>query len=458
MTGPEPSARFPRTTARALAVAAVVGILALAAFEPVAAVGAGLGAVLAVVVSSFDGSSRRVAAAAALLPLPILGAVAAVGTAGTPIAGTVILCATVVAAAAGTCCTDSQVGRAFERARTAALYASGAAGCAAVLAVVIPQLAGPGSVLEAMFQFTIDGPRGLLGALAIAAVAVAGGIVVLPPAAVVPPSRRESYVYARNGLIALVAIVAVVACLATGVLLGLGWLVWPLEPFVGALVDSALVRGLCALATVVGVVVAGFGLVVRFEWYGARGRENVTVPILAGSTVGVVGAFPVAAVVGGPTDVGALFGLAAVVCFAGWLLGLGHANRAGTAAVGPIVVAVGLATGGVVVGASVDTALDAAGIRASAAALVAIAAGLFAYDVGRYGRTLARDVGRAGATRRPQFARVGWSAVVAGVGLPVAVAGLIVATLFAPTLSVPATAGVLAALVAVLSGTWLLFR
>lgn len=455
---PEPSGRFPRTTARAIALAAAVGVLALAAFEPVAVVGAGLGAVLAVVISAFDGSTRRVAVAAALFPLPLLGAVAVVGTAGAPIASAAVLCATVVAAAAGIPCTGSRADLALERARTAALYASGAAGCAAVVAVAIPRLAGPGSALWPLLRFGGDGPRGLLVGIAVATFAVAGGIVALPPAAVVPPSRRESYVYARNGLIALVAVGAVVGSIAILVLLFLAWLVGPLEPAVAAIVDSGLVRGLCALATVGGVVVAASGLVVRFAWHGASDRENATVPILAGSTVGVVGAFPVAAAVGGPTDVGALFGVAAVACFAGWLLGLGHANRAGTAAVGPIVVAVGLAIGGVAVGASVDTVLDAAGIRASAAALVAIAAALFAYDTGRYGRALARDVGRAGVTRRPQLARAGWSALVAGVGLPVAAVGLVVATLFAPTLSVPATAGVLAALCSVLAGTWLLFR
>lgn len=117
-----------------------------------------------------------------------------------------------------------------------------------------------------------------------------------------------------------------------------------------------------------------------------------------------------------------------------------------------------LAIGGVIVGASVDVlALELETIRAATATFVALAAASFVYDAGRYGRTLAREVGSE-ASRRAQLVRLGWSGAVAVVGVPVAAVGLVGTTVLAPTLSVPATAGVVAAVTAIAAGAWLLLR
>jgi hypothetical protein len=123
-------------------------------------------------------------------------------------------------------------------------------------------------------------------------------------------------------------------------------------------------------------------------------------------------------------------------------------------------VALALCASGVIAGTSAAhgsgpaTGTDLAGVSA----LIAIAAGVFVFRAGRFGQRLGAEVGRAGATRRPQLVRLGWFGVVTALGLVVAVGGLWIATVFAPTLSVPAAAGLLAGTVGLFAGLWLLLQ
>jgi hypothetical protein len=211
-----------------------------------------------------------------------------------------------------------------------------------------------------------------------------------------------------------------------------------------------------------GIAIALLGAVVRASWLETSGRRNPTVPIIAGSVLGV--GLPFAGAAGverlETTIVAALFAATAVVLGVGWLAAWLYQGAVveGEDPNPAFVLAGGLAAGGIIAGASVETvSFDLETIRAVTATFVAIAAALFTYDVGHYGRTLATEIG-ADASRRPQLVRLGWSGTVAVVGVPIAVLGLAGAAVLAPTLSVPATAGVIVAVTAIVVGTWLLVR
>lgn len=464
-----PDGRLPSTTAWALAVAAAVGVLALAAFEPLVIAGACFGLVLVAIVSGFDGSFRRVTVVAALLPLTAFGGVAIVWIGSDPIAAFLVAIAALVAVATATVCTDRLTETALERAATAALCAGIVAGVVALLTSAVSQAGGLVPAFEAAVRVTGDGLSGTLLAFVVAGVTIACALLVLPPAAFTPPSGRTSYLRVRNGLVGWVVVGLVLASATTLALVVLAGYVPPLAGLVAVLVDGPAVRGFCLFVTVVGVVTAAVGMTVRIAWFAVAGRrrESAIVPVLVGSTIGVLGPLPaVLAVDRDPLAVvAAPVGVAAVALIAGWLIGLGYVQwyRHGADSTpepegNAVVMAVLLGLGGLTIGTTVETVAGLEGIRTAAISIGTLATGLFVYDIGRYGQTLARDVGRIGVDPQPQYARIGWSGLVAGVGTLVAVLGLAVATLFAPSLSVPSTAAVVAAIGTVLLGTWLLFR
>ncbi|SDQ26726.1 hypothetical protein [Natronobacterium texcoconense] len=452
---------LPSTTAWTVAVAALVGTIALAAFDPSVAVGAAFGLVLAAVAAGFSGSYWHTAAASALLPVVGIGAIAAAAGTATGVAGAAMTAVgAVIGITTGGTLSDRLTTATVDRVSTGALFSGLVAGTVALAVLSASQAGGREAVLETILWATGHGTGGLFLAVAGAAIAIGGGLVSLPAGAFARPSTRDSYIRARNGLLSLLAVGVIVAGFLLGTLAVLSWYVPLLEGVAAGIAGSTVVRGAIAVVTAVGSTAIAFGLIVRFSWFGTNAGSNAVVPVLVGSTVGLGGSLPVVLVVGAdsPAAVGSLLGVAAVVLVAGlpvriahrWLhRELGHGSAT--------VIACTLIAGGVGVGATVDAVAGLADIRVAVISLVAIAAGLFVYDVGRYGRTLARDVG-AGASRRPQYVRAGWSALIAAVGVPIAVIGLVAATVFAPTLSAPAAGAVVVALAAVVFGTQLLFR
>ncbi|QCW04459.1 hypothetical protein [Natrinema pallidum] len=457
-----PDDRLPTTVTRGLVLAALVGTLALAVSQPIVAAGVPIGLGLAVAVGAAGGSNRRVALGAALLPVVVLAGVATVGLAGTPIAGLVaVVGAALAAAVCGVVC-GQPTAVALMRTGGAALCASVLAGGSALVAIGIDTVGGIQAALTTALWLTGDGVFGLLVALIVAPVAVVAALLVVPPAAVTVPSRYDSYVTSRNALAKLIGIAAAVAIGGLSILTVGSMLVPTLEPVVEAVTGSAAVRGLLAAVTGTALLGVAVAVIARSVWRQTGGRRNAAVAIVAGTLPGVGLPFAAAIRSGGigTTTVATLFGAAAAALGVGWLaawlyegvVGRNEATNPETA------VAAALAAGGVVSGASVDTAtLSLELMRAGVATFVPIAAALFAYDVGRYGRTLAREIG-AEASRRPQLVRLGWSGGVAAVGVPVGALGMAGATAFAPTLSVPATAGVIVAVAAVVGGTWVLVR
>ncbi|MBZ6493651.1 hypothetical protein [Natrinema longum] len=459
-----PEAAVPTTTRWAIAIAATVGAIALAVHEPLVIGGVLLGVGLAAALGSFAGSNRRVLIASALLPIVVLCSVAVVALAGASGAALVTILGAIIALFACGVVLGQPRPSALSRLVTATLCSSILAGGATLLAVGIDATGGLRSTLAATLWLTGRGMSGAILAVVVAALAAVVALFLVPPAAVTTPSRRSAYADTRNALAIGVGVTTTLAVVGLAILLGLSWYVPLLEAVVDAIAGSGVVRGLLATVTTVALALAAVATAVRGSWVQTASRRNVAVAIVAGTVPGV--AVPFGATIGHggaeTTLVATFFGATAVVLGIGWLIawlyeGLvtsGDIDRLQPA----IVLAGALAAGGLVTGASAEPAtLGLETVRAGTATFGSLAAALFTYDLGRYGHTLAREIGPS-ASPRPQLVRVGWSGAVAAVGVPIAALGVAGAALLAPTLSIPATAGVVAALGAIVAGTWLLAR
>ncbi|MFC4436555.1 MULTISPECIES: hypothetical protein [Natrialbaceae] len=457
--------RLPRTTVRAVVVAAVVGTIALSAHEPTVAAAVLGGTALAATAAEFDGSLRRVALASALLPTVVLGTLAGVGQPAGPSAAVLAFVGVTLGFGIGATAVGSPSSAALRRAGIAAGAATAVVVAVGLFAVGLETSPQSQSPVDAAIWFTGDGLSGLFFGIVVAALAVAGGLLAVPPAAFATPTSRGPRVATRDALVRTVVLGGIVLAVGLAAVEAVGWILPPLERLVAAVVESALVRGLLALVTVSGLGFAALGAVARRSWPRSS-RENAVLSIVVGAVCGIaislVLAFAlIVGALGESTDTAAaLSGGAVVALGAGgalaWYVGTfgkdGFPEPVG-------VIAGALAAGAVVVGALADgsaTGLEA--VRTGTTPFVALAASLLVYDLGRYGRGLAREIGPEGATLRPQLVRVAWSATVAVVGVVVAAFGLWGATLLEPTLSVPATAGVLAGVVAVVIGVRFLLR
>lgn len=458
---------FPATTARVVAGVALVGTLALVSREPVVGLGALSGIVLAVAIRGFTGSIGRMTIAGALLPIGVLGAVASTAVAIDVTLSVVVLAVpavllglAVVAVLAGGVSDEG-----LRRAGSAALYGALVAGCVTVFALYLRSAGDLRSALETVLWLPGSGVTGLAVSVIVAGGAVAGGLLALPRAAYATPRSRDRSTARRNGLAVAIGVgIGVVLVLLGAARLYAGF-VSSAEPALAWVVDSHLLRSFLLAATVLGLVLVVLGLLLVHAWGRPERTANAVIPVVAGAVVGTVGPFALAIAGGFPSEqlaaVPLLFGLTAVLLGIGGLAAAWYADSVeggitpgvSTVLAGALVfiVVASEATGGAE-GSAVP--VDSSGL----ASLVALAAGLVAFSAGRYGRTLAREVGPANASRRPQLVRLGWTGAIAAVGLVVAVFLLWASTVLAPTLSVPSTAGTLAGLAAVLAGAWLLLR
>jgi len=460
-----PTAGIPQTSARTIGVVAVLGALALTAHEPTAGVGVVSGGALAAAVGLAT-ESRRYVLPAVLLPVGVLGALGSIAAAVVRQPASLLLVAAtvplgvalaVVLLGGGSTAQLRQVGE-------ASLDATVVAGCATVVALTVASVGGLSGAIDGLSLFPAPGVFGVVAGFVVAGVAVVAALLVVPPAAFTTPRRRDEAVDRRNRVAGGI-VVAIGCATLLAVLLAVVSGVGTLGGIDDWLVESGVVRGLLAVLSALGVVVTVAGGVVRWSWNRKRRTRNPAPAVLAG-TLGGFGAvvLGVGTLGGPPASAGwpGLFALATIVFGAGWVLLTRYAAALETA-VAPAAVtilALSLVLGGIGVGAGANLARGApAGAGVSGlATLVAIAAGLFVYRLGRFGRRLGHEVGPAGATRRTQLVHVGWLGVVSVLGLVVAVGGLWTAALFAPTLSVPATASVLAGVLALLAAVLLLFR
>lgn len=460
-----PAASLPRTSARAVALASVLGVLALTAHEPRVVLGVlSGGAVAAAVAFSSGGHSR--ALAAALLPAGVLGTIGvltfASGGGGGPLALTALAVPlgvglSVVVLGGGSTAQLREVG-------TASLYAAVFAACGTMLPVGVAVVGSPSAVAETLLWVTGRGAVGLALAVVAAGVAVAGGIRALPSAALAPPEHRGRGARSRNTAAWAAVVGSIVVAGLLVVLLVLATLHSVPRALVDWLAGTPLVRVVLLGVVVLGIGLAAVGLVARWSWADAPQPPDPVFAIFGGTVCGFLGAGTLIVLLRGPLTAGTwtgLLALAALVFGIGWVGFSRYADllEAGVAPTAQVVVALALGASGAVVGTNVAYQGEAAGANvAGLAALVALAAGFFVYRAGGFGHTLGAEVGPAGATRRPQLVRLGWIGAVTVAGLVVAALGLWVATVIAPTLSVPAAGGVVAGTAALLAGTWLLLR
>ncbi|MEY7850504.1 hypothetical protein AB7C87_15050 [Natrarchaeobius sp. A-rgal3] len=455
-----PAERLPTETARGVALAAVFGTIALSVVEPTAAVGAVAGGVLAAVIFGFGRSQRHVAVRSALLPIVVLGVVATGGLVGEPIAIATMAVGLVLGIGVCGVLAGPPERSARRRAGLAAFVTGIVAAGLVPVALGVDIAGGGGPALETVVWFAEPTPLGLVSSILLSGLAAALAVIALPPAMVAVPQRREAYTAAWRSFVAFVAVATIVAVVAVLVLSVLTALTPLASLLLGALVASTLVRALCFGVTVAGATVACLGFTVRHAWSQTTARSDATVAIIVGTIAGTVAPFLTALAAGGsvvPANaLTALYGVTALVLGASLIVApwYGEAIRA-DGAVGPTPLLAGsLVVGAVIVAATAEVTA----FRSGVVTILALTAACFVYDVGRYGRTIALEIGSTGVSRRPQLVRIAWSGAVGVVAVPVGVAGLWVATVLAPTLSVPATIGVFGGLAAVGAGAWLLWR
>ncbi|NGM68286.1 hypothetical protein G6M89_04550 [Natronolimnobius sp. AArcel1] len=454
------STGLPSTTAWLLALAGIGGVLAAVTLEPAVALGAVFGISLAAVFAGFDGSYWRIALAAGLLPLAVLGGITTIATGSQLLITGLTIVVAVIALSTGRIVSGPLSNHALNQVGGASITAGFTAGLLGLGALLVADIGGWQPLLEATLWLTGPGLWGIALWAVAGTLALACAITVFPPGAFVSPTEHESYLRARTGLLVLLAVGVVLAGVGVAAIHVASWYVPALRGTLESLATSSAVRGAGAAITAVGVLGVVFAISVRHSWLTVESRQNAAVPILIGASLGTLATFPVVLTISGGTleSVSPIFGIGSVVLGVGWLVsqaGKWVDRQPNTASAS--VLAVGLLSGGIIAGASIETVRSLGSAHTAAVSFIMIATGLFASNLSRYGRTLARDIGPV-ASQRPQFVRAGWSALVAGFGVPVAMFGLAFATLFAPTLSVPATAALVVALGAVVVGSRLLFR
>ena len=465
---------LPATAAWAVALAAVVGLVALSTVEPAVGLTGLSGVVVGLAARWFAGSHARVALGATALPLGFAGFVAGVGVAS-ELGGVTAVLALAAALVGGGLVAAFAGGLpevAVRRAGDAGVVVGVVVGLAAVLLPVVSAAGGLGtavpSVFDAFWSLERSGVADPVLGVGLAVGAVALAVRTVPAAAFTVPSRRERAGTLRGGLVRLIASAGVVVVLALLVSAALGVFVPSVGWIAAAASTSGLLRGTLATVAVCGAAGAAVAGFVRLTWLdGSRSADdtaNAAVPTLAGAIAGTTLLVTVGSRVdpsASDTDLLTLILLATALCAVAVGLGVRWYAGAGSAADGRAAgtaVGLGLGLGAVVVAGTAD---PGGGVRAvfrdgPLAAFVALGAGLFAYRVGVYGSGLAADVGVDAAGRDVQLVRFTWTATVAGVGVLLAGVGLALATVFSPTLSVPATLGVLGGIVATGAAVWLL--
>ncbi|ELZ06219.1 hypothetical protein C482_00315 [Natrialba chahannaoensis JCM 10990] len=462
--------RLPQTTARAIAVIAAGGTAALASVEPAVAVAALCGLALSGTVVRFEGAHRQITLAAALVPALALVTTAVVVQPGTRAAVALTVIGVFLGAGVGGTLFGSSSTVARDRVAVAMVLAAALTAIAALAVFAIQSIGSWQGVLESLLWQTGDGVGGLFIAFVVTALAGVAAVAALPDAVFTTARRRDEATAIRYALTSSIGVLLVATLVGGTALVVIGWYLPPVGWLVERVLASDLVRGVLFALTLVGVTIAALGGVVRRFWDQTTGASETSaiVPVVVGTTVGTGLTVLLAGGVGirlGSTaveTVGALFAVTmivlAIVSVIVW-----HAGALGNGSLSksPYVVATTLAAGGLILGVLAEQELTGTGLAAVRAGLptfVVIGAALLCYDLGRHGRSLAREIGPIGASPTPQLVRIGWSGAVASGGVVAAVCGFWLATMFQPTLSVPATVGVVVGFGVLVVGARVLLR
>lgn len=484
------SRELPRGTAWAVVLVTAAGLAPLAVPRPGLGAGALAGVAVAVSVRGLCRSSWWTAIAAAALPL---GAFGVIVTLWLPASGTATVL-TLVAVVVGFSMVGVVSGRLSSQQVT--LVATSAAVNALALVMVgwlTAQAGGPGGVAPTARDLLWVAGEGAVG---LATLLLAAGVLTVVTAVVLPTPVTASLrgqpleLQRESGL----PVTAVVTSLVLAVVLGVGAMIPGVRVVVGAVAASTVVRAVVVGFTLVTVVVAWLALLARAAW--ALGRAPSVVALGVGSLVGTAAVAALAAAVGSessqslsgvlvPTALCVLTigGIAALVAnqfdAENTLTGTSPyrddferrrqldvpATSGGEALLSlPVpgweqlrpdtLIPAGLVGSAVVVALGMDRALTLGQVGV----LVTIVSALFAHALFTRGRVTAQVVGVENVSTLPQAIWTVWTGALAAVGLLVGIIGIVLTDALTVTLPVPATAGVLFALVALGAGILLLVR
>jgi len=460
--------RLPQSTARAITATTLLGAVALSLHEPLLGVGALAGILLGPATRRFTGGFRAVTAGAIVLPAVTLGLVAVVGAAARTDAGVALSGFGAVAGLAVTAVRSDVTADDLQQFGFLTVLAGLVVAVTAVASYAGAQAGGlasvPGDAAAGIFSPTTFG---FLAWSASAALALVLALSALPPAAVTPPRARGNTV-GRKLLLGIVAIPTVFVPLTA----------------VEFLTTIGVSRAVLFIFTAVCATLAVGGVLVRQSWHAVGAEETHTEPLMrlirtgkwqtAGrETNPIVGAlvalhlsawvalFSVSGTAGVSQPVPSVFGATAGVLLVGGLVASMYARLGGAVTLpAPATVAAAALVGGAVAvellrtGDQPVVALN----LASVGTVVAVAAGVFVYSAGRYGQTLAREVGTAGTTRQPQHVWLGWHTTVAAVGVLASLALFWASDAVLLVLPTPARAGLVAGFGALAALTVLLLR
>ncbi|OIB57685.1 hypothetical protein [Natrialba sp. SSL1] len=462
--------RLPQTTARAIAVVAGGATVALASVVPAVAVAVLCGLALSATVIRFGRSHRQITLAAALLPALTLVTTAVVIQPATRAVVALTVIGVLLGAGVGGTLFGSSAAVARDRAAVAMVLAAVLTAITALASFAVREFGSLQAVLEFLLWRTGDGVGGLFSALVVTALAGVAAVAALPDAMFTTARRRDQAKVIRYGIARSIGVLLVATLVGGTALIVLGWYLPPVDWLVEVVLASDLVRGVFLGLTVASVFIAALGSVVRRFWNRTNGASETSaiVPIVVGTAIGTTLTVLLAGGVGmqrgsaAVETVGALFAVTMIVLAIGSVV-VWHVGALGNGALSksPYIVATTLATSGLILGVLAERELAGTGLAAVWAGLptfVVIAAALMCYDLGRHGRSLTREIGAAGALSTPQLVRIGWSGAVASGGVVAAVCGFWLATVFRPTLSVPATIGVVVGFGVLVVGARVLLR
>jgi hypothetical protein len=448
-----PTATQPRTTAGVTTLVAVLGMAALTAHELAAGLGAAAGAVFATAVVTASSGDRYVLPAA-VLSGSVLGGLAVLGGAGTPRIVVILLSSAAAVVGIGTATTHLDVSvegtEILERIAFQGLLAT-LCGLMLLIAVI--------GARETMIGVLFAEPSSdtLLALIAVAGIVSTVVVATMPPA-LFPFTDNRNGERVRTIQQQTSTLLFVSTVLVT-VLLGV------VNSFVSLpdlLVESSLLHLALLTYSGAGLTLLGIAWYTRWTWHDPSTELDAAFLLGAGSVSGVL--IVVAAVVGvgdgSTTELLQLFFLAVPIFGACWFF-LNRFRKkveSGTPPTPATVTALGLCSSGVVVATTIPSNEPTGTGIAGLAAVGALAAGLFVYQAGLVGRRFGSEVGSDGASQRTQLVRIGWVGGVTGAGLVLTITTIWFTTVFAPTLSVPATASTFAGCIALFAGVWLLLR
>ena len=462
---PPAEGRFPRSLARAVLTATLVGALALSVHQPSMGAGVLVGVVSALAASKVGRGLFTITAAAMGMPVVVVGLVAAFGAATQTTQGQAVLVVGLVAGFVATTVGPTTTDHDLQQFGLLAVLAGVAVGAPAGLVALADNAGGFGPLADDVAGI-FAGLWGLLNLFVLAVFALVLAVYTVPAGLLVSPERRE-----RASLLKRRVSVVLAAAGGLSFLLALG------IPGAGT---GDLVRRLLVLCTFVCGMFVCTNLVVKlswtqvgdvsrpmFGWMSAEGWQtrdpetNPVVGVLAGLQLSAWAALAlVVGVTGVSGSVVALFALTTAALMLGGALLVGYAaSPFSTPLVGPAsVVAFALGSGAVAslpgAGDGTTLALDLAGL----ATLVAVGAALFVYSAGKHGRTLASEVGASGTARQPQLVWLGWHTVVIGLGVLASVGLFWFSRWISLSLSTPARAGLGIGFVALVALILLLLR